>query len=434
MMQTHARQPISIDTLRQLLGARSIWIWGAGNQGRGMAHVLQHHAFTIAGFLDQAADALPNPLLGLPVLSPTSLITNADFANHYFVLIAAYFFEQAIATQLNAAGLQAHRDFLSYSALKPIDYSIDIVGACNLKCLACPRAASRPNQERKSGLMPFTTFQKILDKILIESPFVGNVQLYQWGEPVLHPHLPEMLSYARERGIACAISSNLNAAVDYERIIAAQPEWLRISASGWGDDYTIAHTQGRWDRFINHLHAVAHLRNSYYPQMKIELYYHLYRHSLGTAYQRFQALATELALEFHPIPAYLIGLDDVLGYCEGRSLPDTARRAAELLLVSLDDGIALAQQESSATCNAWRCVNINWDGSVSQCLLYYDQIDNIAAPHYLETSLLTIQQSRYESRLCHRCMQHGLHNYCDAYARVKIDPLLNTYQDSYHGQ
>lgn len=409
----------SLEQLRCAAANRPLWIWGAGNQGRGIASVLQERGIALDGFVDQAAERLATQVIGLPVVAPTAVLAVAAMQPRPFVIVASWFFEHEIIEQLQAAGYIESIDYIGYSRLKPVDYSVDIVGVCNLKCLACPRASRAPGPG-KQGLMSLDTFRAVLDKILAESPFVGNLQLYQWGEPVLHPQLPEIITYARERGVLCAISSNLNADVDYARIIAARPEWLRISASGWGTAYEIAHTRGHWSQFLANLHEVASLRRSLYPSMKIELYYHLYRHSVGEGLEQFRALCEQLELEWRPIPAYLISLDDVLGYCEGQPLPEPARQAAEQLIVNLDDGLAAAYQQRQLACDVLRCVNINWDASVSQCMLYYDRADNCVAANYLDVSLEQIQTQRHRAALCQRCAGFGLHRYCAAYAQMAI--------------
>lgn len=408
--------------LEALRAGRPVWIWGAGNQGRGMCRVLQRHGVPLAGFLDRAADRLPAAVMELPV-APTDTIRSAGFAGANFVLIAAYFFEAEIAAELVAAGMAEERDFLPYSRIKPIDYSIDISGTCNLKCISCPRAARSPD-ERKLGFMPMETYRRVLDKILEESPFVGNLQLYQWGEPTLHPQLPEIIEYSRSRGVLCAISTNLNAKVDYARILAARPEWLRISSSGWGEDYEIAHTKGRWPVFLANLREVARLRREHHPEMKVEVYYHLYKHSVGEGFERFQTLCDELGLELHPVNAYLISLDDVLRYCEGTPLPAHAKQASELLLLDLDHGIEIARRYAQLPCDALRCININWDASVSNCMMYYYPEANVIAPSYLDMPLEEIQTRRYASDLCSRCMKHGIHQYCSAYARLEASNTL----------
>jgi len=410
--------PVS-DVLMQWEGrvaGRSLWIWGAGNQGRGLAQVLMRLGIPLAGFIDRLAGDSGAHLMGLPVRAP-SLVNDERFASGNYVIIASYFFVGEIASSLRAAGLAEDSDFMSYIRLKPNDYSVDISGTCNLKCISCPRATRSPD-ERKLGFMPVEVFRSVLDKIVAESPFVGNIQLYQWGEPTLHPQLSEIIAYAHEKGMRCAISSNLNVKVDYARILAAKPEWLRISTSGWGDDYEVTHTKGRWPVFLAHLKEVARLRREFHPEMKVEVYYHLYKHSAGDGLDRFRTLCDELGLELHPVYAYLVSLDDVLGYSEGKPLPEPARKASELLLLDLDKGIEIARQYAHLPCDALRCININWDASVSHCMMYYYPEANVAAGNYLDTSLAEIQARRYASDLCGRWMKHGIHQYCSSYARL----------------
>lgn len=406
----------TLNLLRQTAHSRNTWIWGAGNQGRGLRQILHAHQVPLGGFIDRAANGDGEQLMGLPVQTP-AIIKAADFREKNFVIIASYFFEAEIANELKLAGLSAQQDFLSYTQLKQNDYSIDISGTCNLKCISCPRATRSPS-ERKLGFMSLEIFQHVLDKIVAESPFVGNVQLYQWGEPTLHPQLPEIIAYARQKGVRCAISSNLNVKVDYARIMAAKPEWFRISASGWGKDYEVTHTKGRWPIFLKNLREIARLRQEYHPEMKVEVYYHLYKHSVGDGLARFRLLCEDLGLALHPVYAYLVSLDDVLAYCEGSPLPEPARKAADLLLLDLDKGIDIARRYAHLPCDALRCININWDASVSTCMMYYYPEANVVASNYLTAPLSEIQSRRYASDLCRRCGSHGIHQYCSSYARL----------------
>jgi hypothetical protein len=142
---------------------------------------------------------------------------------------------------------------------------------------------------------------------------------------------------------------------------------------------------------------------------------------VGEGLERFRTLCEELNLELHPVYAYLVSLDDVLAHCEGHPLPEPAQKAADLLLLNLDQGIDIARRYAHLSCDALRCVNINWDASVSTCMMYYYPEANIVAQDYLTTSLDDIQTRRYASDLCKRCSSHGIHQYCSSYARLDTD-------------
>ncbi len=409
---------ILINKLRSLIIGKKLYIWGAGNQGRGIARVLRANNIVPAGYIDSSSDMVGKVFLGLTVSSPEVISQRQD--GSLFIIISAFFYENEIGEICRSRGLQQDRDFIHYSTLKPRDYSIDISGSCNLHCISCPRA-SRDKKKISGGLMSFEKFQQVIGKMKREDPFVGNIQLYQWGEPTLNKKLPEMIKYALLEGVYSAISSNLNHNADYQSIIEARPEWFRISASGWSNAYEITHTGGNWDTFLRNLKEVAQLRRDIYPEMKLELYYHLYKHSTGEGLRRFRDLCEELIIEFHPVYAYLISLDDVLQYNEGTPLPATAREAQQRMLLDLDEGLKIARSEIELPCDAFRSVHINADLSVSNCMMYFYPQENRAVTNYLEHSIEEIIAIRRKCLLCRRCIKKGMHRYCGAYATFTPD-------------
>jgi len=169
-----------MDKLRHLIEGKELYIWGAGNQGRGMARVLIENNIIPAGYIDSSPEMIGQTLNQLKVETPRFLAKGSK--KNTFIIISAFFYEQEIATTCNAYGLINGIDFIHYSQLKSRDYSIDISGACNLSCLSCPRA-SKKKDAPSSGMMSLENFINVLDKIRREDPFVGNIQLYQWGEP-----------------------------------------------------------------------------------------------------------------------------------------------------------------------------------------------------------------------------------------------------------
>ncbi len=413
---------LDIAALQQMIAGRQVWIWGAGNHGRGLSQSLDKYGIKVNGFIDKSSDLLGKRALGLPIVGP-SMIEMNGFSEQHFIIVSTFYFEAEVKQTCQASGLEEDCDFIAYTRLKPNDYAIDITGACNLKCISCPHAYNNP-AERKGGVMHLDLFKQVLDKIVAEAPFVGNVQLYQWGEPTLHKQLPQMLNYAETLGIKCAVSSNLNVPADFESIIKAKPEWLRLSASGWEKRYEITHTLGDWELFTHNLREVCRLRKRWHPEMKVELYYHLYKHSVGEDFDRWKALCSELEIEFHPVYAYLISLDDVLAYQEGAPLPVEAQKASEMLLYPMDEGVREAKAEAKLPCDTFRCISINWDLSVSNCMMYYYPTNNVAAANYLETPIDEIMSVREDCNLCQRCMDKGVHRYCGVYSRKKVDQKM----------
>jgi hypothetical protein len=402
-------------SLTRIIGQRALYIWGAMIVGQGLCRAMTRHGLTIHGFIDSSPAMQGQLTLGYSVQAPEPILQAAS-QGHAFILIGSGHHDYAIRERCQAAGLQDGQDFLMSRDINDIDPSIDVSGFCNLHCLSCPQG----NQTDKplAGFMPVDHYQQILDKLLVEIPFLGSIQLYAWGEPLLHPALPEIITLTRNAGVLVAISTNLKrGGTVLEDVIAAQPDWIKISASGFGQQYEIAHTGGRWPQFLTNLHHLARLRDQYHPALQIILNYHLYKHSIGDPYYAMQSLCEELGFIFRPNMAYLYSLDTVVDYIEGRPLSIPAQQTLTMLLMTIDDGLQRALARKQLPCPEERCLPINWDGRVRFCGVYFKPF---IAENFLTTPLTTLLQQRRNSDFCARCMEYGLHQYTGVYLEERF--------------
>ena len=83
-----------IDRLKEIVQQKSIWIWGAGNQGRGMAQSLIKMDIPLQGFVDNSLEQQQQSVLGKKVLSPDAFF-RGDF-KACFVIVASFYFEKMI--------------------------------------------------------------------------------------------------------------------------------------------------------------------------------------------------------------------------------------------------------------------------------------------------------------------------------------------------
>src|SRR5262245_18902673 len=84
---------------------------------------------------------------------------------------------------------------------------IDVAGACNLRCPSCP--VGNTGTINPKGLVDADIFRRIIEKAARDYE-VFQVSLFNWGEPLLYPQLPELVSIVRSHGLSCLVSSNLN--------------------------------------------------------------------------------------------------------------------------------------------------------------------------------------------------------------------------------
>ncbi len=105
--------------------------------------------------------------------------------------------------------------------------NVEITNRCNLRCVYCPvnRSLARPRSD-----LSFDRFREILER----SPTVRSLLPFQWGEPLLHPRVFDMIELAARRGIRTFLTTNgtLLDVERQERLLASGLTRLSISIDG----------------------------------------------------------------------------------------------------------------------------------------------------------------------------------------------------------
>lgn len=82
---------------------------------------------------------------------------------------------------------------------------LDPTNVCNLKCPVCP--TTKGTLAQPSGRIGLDEYRRFVDAI---APHTYRLILYNWGEPLMHRQIVELISYAHKARISTMISSNLN--------------------------------------------------------------------------------------------------------------------------------------------------------------------------------------------------------------------------------
>jgi pyruvate-formate lyase-activating enzyme len=100
---------------------------------------------------------------------------------------------------------------------RPTRLVIEPTNACNLRCPHCHTGAGRFG--RPPGMLKLEPYLKLLDEI---GDYLLLIEVFNWGEPLLHPDLPAFIAAASARGIATRVNTNLSVAmteVQAERLV-----------------------------------------------------------------------------------------------------------------------------------------------------------------------------------------------------------------------
>ncbi len=112
---------------------------------------------------------------------------------------------------------------------KPYIIFVDPINVCNLRCPLCPTGNGTLARER--GAMRLDHYKHIIDEV---APWALEISLYNWGEPLLHPHIFEMVQYAHDRRLATNMSLNFNRVKpsDIDSLINSGLDHLCLSIDG----------------------------------------------------------------------------------------------------------------------------------------------------------------------------------------------------------
>jgi len=129
---------------------------------------------------------------------------------------------------------------------------LDVAGVCNLRCRYCSTGIGRNN-----GRQPRLISVALVDQFLAEvGRSLVSVNLYNWGEPLLHPQLPDIVRRFHQNRIFTSVSTNLNTARrDYLADLgAAGLDHLVISLSGASQEgYERYHRLGNYNLMLDNL-------------------------------------------------------------------------------------------------------------------------------------------------------------------------------------
>jgi len=144
------------------------------------------------------------------------------------------------------------------NGIGPITAEIELTAHCQLKCPFC-RTGGDLRQKYMNvprGLLARETLIRILESI----PSLFYVRLYNWGEPFLHPDLPNLVEIVKKSGRYCEISTNMQIMDPElaERLVRAGLDLIRISCDGVTQEtYEQYRKGGSLDKVIEHAGILA---------------------------------------------------------------------------------------------------------------------------------------------------------------------------------
>jgi MoaA/NifB/PqqE/SkfB family radical SAM enzyme len=290
--------------------------------------------------------------------------------------------------------------------------TIDVIGSCNLRCPSCPVGNMGPLNE--TGLMPREMFERIVTRAYDEFD-VRCVALFNWTEPLLHPHLPEFIRFVKNKGMFCMISSNLNVLRNIDEVLKAGPDWFRISLSGFTQEvYGQTHKHGQIERVKENMRKLSEaIKRLGVKRTMVSVNYHVYKHNIHET-EPMRKLAEELGFQWFPSWAYYMPLEKVFSLLDNELSAEEEQFVEEAFALPIRKSLEAAKQFKDFS----RCtlledqLAINVKGELALCCGVYDMHNSVnKLGNFLDMTREDIERAKSHHPTCQRCGSEGIQHY-----------------------
>ena len=298
------------------------------------------------------------------------------------------------------------------SAAQETDYYflIDVVGTCNLRCPSC--AVGNYSQPEAKGLMTVEIYKTVLKKIEQENPNKKIfIHLYNYGEPILHKKLSEIIKITKDFGFGCGISCNLNVFPNMADVIRSAPTYIRISLSGFKNSiYQKNHKQGDINVVKSNMHLIRYYLDKYQVDTIIQVGFHTYKSNFPDDFFRMREMCMDLDFIFAPTLASMSPAEKAILAVDGLPLDEAAQSVQDDLVVSMKRRSELLKIDRTnySDCQFRKMsTTINFDGSVALCCATYEK-PQIISENFLSTSQNELNDRKYLHKFCKSCQSRNL--------------------------
>jgi MoaA/NifB/PqqE/SkfB family radical SAM enzyme len=260
---------------------------------------------------------------------------------------------------------------------RPSKMIIEPSDRCNLSCPLCP--TGRRLAGRKETDLCLETFKKAIDPLV---PFLYEVYLYNWGEPLLNPGLFDMVRYCSARRIRTVVSTNLTLFENrmMDPLMDSGLDTLIVSLDGASaGSYSQYRRGGDFGKVLGNLKAIAAektKRGAKFPRLIWQFI--VFRHNEA---EIPQAVAT----------AKQLGLDEIKFIASFAKMESLAYNAADKKREELEDYLPRDHRYHLYGSNKgafrkvvscpflWNQIAVRSDGGIAPCCGSYHRKDDFGS-------------------------------------------------------
>lgn len=305
-----------------------------------------------------------------------------------------------------------------YLSNYPVSLTIDPCNICNLKCELCPSGLRMPG--RKQSIMRFDVFKKLIDEC---GPYLWDISLFNWGEPLLNKELFRMIEYAKVHRIEIAVSTNLNYFSEEigKKLIESGLDVLIVSLDGASQDSVQRYQKGSdFELVVSNMKRVVELKNKLDSKLPLVHWRFLVNRFNEHEIEKARVLAKQLEIDKLEISTFRCNMADELFLNNEKQYQNVKSWLPEDEELSMYDYTRKRKKIIKKTCRLlWFNSIMNPDGSISPCCAsWHERYDfgNIESSSFRE--IWNNQEYRHarninkgenmsaKSHICHVCCEN----------------------------
>jgi hypothetical protein len=196
------------------------------------------------------------------------------------------------------------------------------------------------------GLMELDLFKKLIDECKKYKPY--SIRISFRGESFIHPHVFEMIEYAKKAGIKEVSSLTHGGMLDeekFKKLIEIGLDWLTISFDGVGEEYNKIRAPNKYDEQVKKIKRFAEIKKelgTVKPIIKIQTISSALEKNPEEFYNTFEKISDQIAA--NPLIDFSHNVNDK-NYIENFVCPQPWQR----LVIGSDGGAMMCTNDESGS-------------------------------------------------------------------------------------
>jgi MoaA/NifB/PqqE/SkfB family radical SAM enzyme len=284
----------------------------------------------------------------------------------------------------------------------------EISGVCNAKCPFCLTGSRRMPP---GGFVDLDLFRKsikrLMDEGLIDSQ--TKVYLFNWGEPLLHPHFREIVECLNDYDLRYVVSTNGSVFLSFSKAILRNLSRLAFSMPGFSQaSYDRIHKLNFEEIKRNIQHYVSDLKSLGYAK-DIRILFHIYQFNLDELAQ-CESFSRSLQITFAPYEAYLNDYWLIKNYLGGNLSAAELKEIAESLLAYKLREIP-HRNAGDYECPQHRMLALDEKANVITCCVLPRNHPDYSCGDLHAGSLEAVLKNKTSKSECEWCVKSGVSHY-----------------------